>query len=143
MSQCWPTYLHGSCCSVWTGPALLKCTFHVNLIFKLRAIRKGLCPGPRNRHGVELSLCRGYGPGSPPFVPWPPWCKLTPVQSLTQVGRTSFSGRDHRILKEVSHRMCAQLTQVSPLYSLLLTNNLFMNLRVFPLMGQNDKLPEL
>lgn len=60
-----PTCLHRTCSSMWMEPNLLKYTFHLNLIFKIRIIKRLLC---RRDHvmgtGMELAQHRGlWGTG--------------------------------------------------------------------------------
>lgn len=55
-----PTCLHRTRFSVWTEPLLPKCTFHFNLIFKIRIIKRLLCHGGHVMGiGMEPPLAQG------------------------------------------------------------------------------------
>lgn len=97
------TCLHRTCISVWLQPILPKCTFHFNLIFKIRIIKRLLCHrGHVMGIGMVLPLHMGlWGTGrwSLLFVLLPASVKADPcLATARQRAPLSLTSLDHRDL---------------------------------------------
>jgi hypothetical protein len=89
----------------WVVP-ILKCAFHVNLLFKIRIIKNLFMP-QRSRAGRWNGACSaqrsvGCGQMKPALCSPPAGGKLSSVKSLPWAEGTSFTGPDHGVLEDIS-----------------------------------------
>lgn len=118
------TCLHRTCISVWLQPILPKCTFHFNLIFKIRIIKRLLYHrGHVMGIGMVLPLHMGlWGTGrwSLLFVLLPASVKADPcVATARQRAPLSLTSLDHRDLwLESAECLPNENTSPVPLYEL-------------------------